>query len=102
MRTSNVRAALSRNLKDIKTLIKLHEEPMKGSAGRPPQEREVLKRAAIILIVAAWEAYIEDTIITRFQRRLTSATSSDDVNSAFSAYASRWLNPELRHAEDRA
>jgi hypothetical protein len=56
---SKARIALEENLKDVKALLKLHEE--KG--GDAPGRRfglEVLNKSAIVLITSYWEAYCED------------------------------------------
>lgn len=95
MRRSRIRLSLINNFKDVDLLIEIHDAISGGAAGRPKPELEVLKRAAIILIVAAWESYIEDTIIINFRRKLQKAKSPQEVHSAFKSYAARWLNPDF-------
>lgn len=76
---------------DVRVLMQFHDQRTGGSRGRPERELEVLKRSALILVVTAWESYVEDTLRDQFQERLESAKSPAAVSSAFNAAADTWL-----------
>jgi hypothetical protein len=56
---SNAMEAFERGMKDAKSLITRFDESHKRV---PHDESEVLKRAALVMIAAAWETYIEDRL----------------------------------------
>ena len=53
-------ASLVANIKESLTLLKIHEKAAGSGPGRKVGV-EVLNKSAIILVVASWEAYVEDT-----------------------------------------
>jgi hypothetical protein len=77
---------------DVRVLLRLHDGATRSAAGRPRPELEVLKRAAVILIVTAWESYIEDALISVASRRIDSAKKPSDTGKAFLAIAQHWLD----------
>jgi hypothetical protein len=79
--------------KDVKTLLRLHDDESGGGRGRPPDAVEVLKRSAVILSVTAWEAFIEDSLAAAFEQRLEKASAPQDMEGTFRAVAAAWLNP---------
>lgn len=54
------------NIKEVKTLIKIHEEKTGTKAGRRGGV-EILNKSAIVLLTACWEAFIEDAASTAFE-----------------------------------
>lgn len=86
------RLNLNHSLKDVEILLQFHDAETQGNSGRPRRELEVLKRAGIVLAVTAWEAFIEDTLYTRFLDRLEKTISPVDMSSTFNSVADTWLN----------
>lgn len=87
------------------TLITIHDEKTGGGAGRPVQELEALKRAALILAVTAWESFVEDTVSSELEKKLNAATKPSDLQSIFNGIAAEWLDPDrspARHGPDLA
>jgi DNA-binding transcriptional MerR regulator len=75
---SKARLALKENLKDVKQLLKLHEQ----EGGNAPGRRfglEVLNKTAIVLITACWEAYCEDIAEEGLEHIVTYAKSADTL-----------------------
>jgi len=64
------------NKKDIYYLLEIHEkmDKMDGRDGpcRRPEQVQVLHRAAIVMITACWQTYIEDLFRENFERLLSS------------------------------
>jgi hypothetical protein len=58
---SNARNKLSNALKDVDELVKAHETVTGGGRGRPRQRQgAAISRAGIVLLAAAFEAFVED------------------------------------------
>ena len=74
-------------LLDIDVLLATHERETRGTRGRPSREHDIFKRAALILLVTAWETFIEDTLNELFTDRLATAKSPKDIDSTFRAVA---------------
>ena len=72
--------------------MRLHDTSRPTPRGRPRRDLEVVKSAALILTVTAWEAFTEDTLLACFGERLHEAKSPADVSSAFNATAENWLH----------
>lgn len=64
------------NLKEVERLLKIHTE-VAGSTVGPKHNVEVLNKSGIVLLVACWEAFIEDLAETSFQLLLRRAKSPD-------------------------
>lgn len=79
-------------IEDVSLLLRQHDDLTGRKGGRPRRELEVLKRSALILVVTAWESYIEDTLREQFMQRLNAATLPSDLRAAFNATAEKWLN----------
>jgi hypothetical protein len=85
-------------LVDIRLLIKSYDEKTKElsrTIGRNQafELSEVFKRASIVLLVTAWETFVEDIIYGQFIERVRQAKNPDDIKSAFNAVAQAWLEP---------
>ncbi len=79
-------------LLDVKTLIQLYNtfaQPKK-----PDKRVEVLRRAALVFTITAWETFIEEIITEQFNRRLDKAQSPTDVLSTFNSIATDTLNSQ--------
>jgi len=75
-------------------LLSIHDGFTRQKRGRPPDDLEALKRAALILTVTAWESFVEGTVLRELRQRLQEATSPLDVQSTFNAVAHQWLVPQ--------
>lgn len=58
-------AAFLSNVEEVRRLLKIHEQLSGTSPGR--RSLEVLNKSAIVLLVACWEAYIEDLARNAFK-----------------------------------
>jgi hypothetical protein len=63
---------LETNIAEVKRLLEIHEELVGASQGRK-HNVEVLNKSAIVLLVACWEAFVEDLASTAFEAMLTHA-----------------------------
>jgi len=80
---------------DVDRLLLLHD----SERTRPKDSRrvEVFMRAAVILSVTAWETFIEDTIKSAAEKRVSEAATPDDISTTFNSVAHSWIetNPKL-------
>lgn len=71
-----------KNITEVKRLLEIHRELSGDSVGRK-HNVEVLNKSAIVLLVACWEAFVEDLASTAFDFMLANATEHtafpDDV-----------------------
>ena len=71
-----------KNIAEVKRLLDIHAQLAGSSPGRK-HNVEVLNKSSIVLLVACWEAFIEDLCTTAFDFMLTNAPDhkvfSDDV-----------------------
>ena len=51
---------------------------------------EVIKRSSVILIVTAWESFVEDMLGLHINHRLNNAKSPDGISKAFNTVANTW------------
>ena len=65
--------ALKSNMAEINRLLAIHKQVAGAGAGRK-LDVEVLNKSGIVLLLACWEAYIEDLAAAAFKRLLTVAT----------------------------
>ena len=91
-RASTARFTFEDALKDVQVLLNFYDAETKKAPGKPDWKLEVLKRAAIILAITAWETYIEDTVKEVLYKRLTAVNKPDEVGSTFNAVAQTWLS----------
>lgn len=80
-------------LNDVRSLLKTHDSQTKRKRGKPDESLEVLKRAGVILVVSAWETFIEDTLLEQLTDRLKKASNPQQLRSTFNSVAENWLNP---------
>ena len=70
------------NIAEVKRLLEVHKQLAGKSPGRK-HNVEVLNKSAIVLLVACWEAFVEDLASAAFESMLTHATTHtvfpDDV-----------------------
>jgi hypothetical protein len=57
-------------------------------------ELDALKRSALILAVAAWESFIEDTVIQQLDLLLKHTSDPAAISSIFNGVADEWLDPK--------
>jgi len=66
---------------------------------------EVFKRSSVILMVTAWESFVEDMLGLHINHRLNDAKSPDDISKAFNTVANSWyvaiLNKYENHPKPR-
>jgi DNA-binding transcriptional MerR regulator len=74
---SKARQALTENLKDIETLLELHESQSGVAAGRRSASLEVLNKSGIVLVTAFWEAYCEDIAAEALEFIVENTATSD-------------------------
>ena len=81
-------ANIRSNAKQIRRILEIHTEVVGGGAGYK-HDVEVLHKSAIVLLVATWEAYVEDLATNAFEALLASAKDHSvfpaDVLTASSA-----------------
>lgn len=92
--TSTARASFEHALIDVDILLGYGDERFLGPHNRPDRDLGVLRRAGVILVVTAWESYIEDTLRHEFGKRLNDAATPGDMESAFNKVANWWLSSE--------
>lgn len=90
MRTQDAMASLITNMDDIKRLMEIHKEKGGATPGRK-YDLEVLNKSAIVLLVACWEAFIEDLVANAFDVMLASAKKHDVFPFDVLTLASRQL-----------
>lgn len=67
---------LATSLADVEALLSFHEKAERPAKGKPTKDHSTLKRAAIVLIYAAWESFFENLI----DEVATALAASDDVS----------------------
>lgn len=84
--------ALQVALADVDNLIEHHPktaEPGRGRGrGRPSTDEGPLLRSCVLLIYAAWEVYVEDSLVCVVQQ-LAEGAGPDHLPKALRAFASR-------------
>lgn len=70
--------SLISNIENVTQLMDIHLEKSKGKPGRK-HRLEVLNKSAIVLLVASWEAFIEDLAEESFKFLLANASSHDMI-----------------------
>ena len=66
--------SLNSNLADVRRLLQIHRNVAGNERGRK-YGVEVLNKSAIVLLVACWEAYVEDLAKASFDRLLDAASN---------------------------
>lgn len=88
--TKDAVEALIANIGDVERLTELHETIAGDSAGRR-YGLEVLNKSGIVLLVACWEAFVEDLAQSAFDYMLLEATSHTTFPPRVLAKASQGL-----------
>ncbi len=70
---------------DAKHLLDFYDAQRTAVPG-DTERVEVLKRAALILAVTAWESYLEDLVQEKFTPRLNEAKTPSDLGRAFAQH----------------
>jgi hypothetical protein len=68
-------ATLISNTNEVAGLLQIHAVFTGGRTGRPRVPLEVLNKSAVVLLVACWEAYVEDLATAAFDVMLDRAPS---------------------------
>ncbi|MCY4172710.1 MAG: HEPN domain-containing protein [Cyanobacteria bacterium MAG CAR3_bin_5] len=82
---SNARKNFEESKQEIEHLLEIHMEMEGGQSGRPgrrPEQIQVLHRAAIVMITACWQAYVEDLFRENFERLLNSFDNPKKIPDA--------------------
>jgi hypothetical protein len=75
---SAARAAFAENKADIDRLWQIHEEVAGKGPGRK-HDVEVLNRAAVVMITACWESFVEDVALEAFDYLVANAPTADKI-----------------------
>jgi hypothetical protein len=89
-------ANFNSNVAEVLRLLEIHEELTGTGPGRRSQV-EILNKSGIVLLVACWEAYVEDLAEIAFEFLFARAKSPDAFPAKVLTLASR----ELREAADQ-
>jgi hypothetical protein len=81
----------SASIRDADQLFDFYEKERLANHPHVPEGIEVLKRAALILAVTAWETFLEDLLKEKFLPKLMAATTPADVAGVFNSVAAKWL-----------
>jgi hypothetical protein len=86
------------NILEVKRLMQIHRQLGGATPGRK-HNVVVLNKAAIVLLVACWEAFIEDLAASAFSSMLAHATVPDIFPPDVLTHASRDLKAAVDHRE---
>jgi hypothetical protein len=87
-----------KNIAEVKRLLDIHTQLAGSSPGRK-HNVEVLNKSSIVLLVACWEAFIEDLCVTAFDFMLTNAPDHKIFPDDVLALASKKLKSALDNRE---
>lgn len=76
---------------DAHRLFAFYDAEIDRFKPRVPEEAEVLKRAALIMAVTAFESYIEDYLRETVPPRLSAAVTPEKFKPVFELVAKKWL-----------
>jgi len=79
------------SLADAHRLFAYYDAELARFKPRIPEEAEVLKRAALIMAVTAFESYIEDYLRETVPPRLSAALTPEKFKLVFEVVAKKWL-----------
>lgn len=85
--------ALEIQLGDVDNLISHHSSVINPRRGRPAIDEGPLLRSCVLLAYAAWEVYIENSLIWAVEQ-LTSRSSPDRLPDALRSYVGRTVEKE--------
>src|SRR6185295_1786413 len=86
---------LTSNGNEVLRLVTIHET-MSGKKPGRRHDVEILNKSAVVLLVACWEAFVEDMATNAFGHLLDKATSPTLIPNKVLAGASR----DLRQSQD--
>jgi len=86
------------NHAEVIRLIEIHTQLGGATPGRK-HKMEVLNKSGIVLLVACWEAYVEDLVATAFDRMLTAATSPNVFPDSVLTLSTKELKKSLDDRE---
>ncbi len=86
---ANIRA----NLNEVKRLLSIHQQ-LTGNAPGRRRAVQVLNKSAVLLLVATWEAYVEDLAILACRFVVENVSSSRDVPERALVQTSRRLEKD--------
>lgn len=81
------------NTKEVEALIALHEEKTGRERGRR-HGVEVLNKSAIVLLMACWEAFVEDTASAAFEFVLERTTDANNLPKAVGRKVAVWVKED--------
>lgn len=81
-------------IQDAERLFDFYDQALEVAHPSVPEETEVLKRAALILAVTAWESFLEDLLKEKFLPILQSTKTASELESAFNSAVALWLAKE--------
>jgi len=81
------------NIKEIRRLLDIHSKVAGAGPGFKPNV-EVLNKSAVVLLVACWEAFVEDLASAAFESLLSDATSAEPFPARVLALASEGLRAD--------
>lgn len=87
-----------KNIAEVKRLLEIHKQLAGNSAGRK-HNVEVLNKSAIVLLVACWEAFVEDLCATAFDFMLANAPAHNVFPDDVLALASKRLKNAADYRE---
>ncbi len=93
--SSDPMESLIQNISEVRRLMQIHEQLGGKTPGRK-HKLEVLNKSGIVLLVACWEAFIEDLASTAFDSMLSHAEDHTTFPSDVLTRSSR----QLKNAQD--
>jgi HEPN superfamily RiboL-PSP-like protein len=81
---------LIQNVTEVQRLMQIHEQVSRATPGRK-HDLEVLNKSGIVLLVACWEAFVEDLATVAFDGMLAHASDHNVFPADVLARASRGL-----------
>ncbi|MEV6377663.1 HEPN domain-containing protein [Micromonospora musae] len=77
-------------LGDVDNLLDYHPAAKAPVRGRPPGDSKPLLRSCVVLTYAAWEVYVEDSMIEIAESIAGSASGAVEVPAALRAFVASW------------
>ena len=90
--------SLQSNSREVERLLEIHTL-IAGAGPGHKHDVEVLNKSALVLLVACWEAYVEDLADAAFRHLLVRAASPDVIPAKVRSLAAR---PLMKDPDDRA
>ncbi|MET8198005.1 hypothetical protein [Micromonospora taraxaci] len=77
-------------LGDVDNLLDYHPAAKEPVRGRPPGNLKPLLRSCVVLTYAAWEVYVEDSMIEAAESIAESASGPVQVPATLRAFVTSW------------